>query len=86
MVETKSKRLALRILDLEVKVHEKMQNALITKVNFEVQIKNQMLSKDKVYQEFYEAQRLKERQESEYSMRLSSIQDHLNVLDHKLNE
>ena len=55
-------------------------------LEIENKIKDSLVAKDKVYQDYYNVQRQKERQETEYSMRLDSIQGYLNILDNQLNE
>ncbi len=44
------------------------------------------MAKDHVYQEYYELQRQKEREENEHGMRLEQVQGHLNTLDYKVAE
>jgi hypothetical protein len=39
------------------------------------------MAKDKVYQEYYELKRLKEREDNEHQLRLQQVQSHLNTLD-----
>jgi hypothetical protein len=41
---------------------------------------------DQVYQDFYEIQRAKEREDTEHGMRIEQVQSHLNVLDQKSAE
>lgn len=44
------------------------------------------MAKDKVYQEYYELKRLKEREDNEHQLRLQQVQSHLNTLDYKIGE
>lgn len=39
-----------------------------------------------MYQDFYEVQRAKEREDEEHDLRVTQVQSHLSVLDYKITE
>eukprot|EP00347_Sterkiella_histriomuscorum_P000238 403376652 len=80
------KKFADKILNLEERLNNKVSNILFEKIHIENKIQQSLMAKDQVHQDFYEAQRIKERIDIEYEMRLQQIQDNLNIQDHKLND
>lgn len=75
-----------KIKSLEDKLTAKQEEAKLEKLALEDKIKQGLMAKDQVYQDFYEIQRLKEREENEHSMKLEQAQSHLNTLDYKVAE
>ena len=64
------KKFADKIVALEGRVHDKMGFILKEKFELENKIKSGLMAKDKVYQDYYSTVQAKERQDSDYSLRL----------------
>lgn len=62
--------MADKVKSLEDKLTAKQEETKLEKLALEDKIKSGLMAKDEVYQEFYEIQRLKEREENEHSMKL----------------
>ncbi|CDW82059.1 ef hand family protein [Stylonychia lemnae] len=80
------KKYANKILALESRLANKISNTMFEKIMLEDKIKQSLMAKDQVQQDYYDARRVKDRLATEFDMRLETISGSLNVLDQKLNE
>lgn len=72
-----------QILALEQQDAEKAAEAKKKEQELEKSMRKELLSKDKIQQDYYRLQREKDQVEQEYALRLEQIQQNLNMLDKK---
>lgn len=80
------RKLAEKVKELESKFENKLMAQKDEDASIESRIKEAMMAKDQVYQDYYLAQRQMDQEEIEHSMRLQQVQSHVNTLDFKVTE